>query len=244
MQLARLLIYWQLRRWVAGCFGLMLGSGVGPAVAQQEAAPIGAAAAPSQPTSAADAQSDSLLPPPTRLPQAESSAAVSPGLGSPHLAVSAGPALASFFSRPLFGGSLSIAGGAMLSSSLGLVVQSRLEIGQLNLRYLLVSSGRIGLGLLARLGERVTLSAGLGGGLIGFTRNSTRVDVITPLVALDLSADVDLLRWLRLAPATATKYQASDRLFLSLALGLLTMPLARDSFLEAAARIGLGYRYR
>lgn len=242
MQLARLLIYWQLRRWSIASVGGMASLLAAQAAAQPEAAPepLPTALLPT----AAETGPDPPLPPQTRLPQAETSTAVSPGLGSPYLAVSAGPALASFFSRPLFGGSLSIAGGAMLSSSLGLVVQSRLEIGQLNLRYLLVGSGRIGLGLLARLGERVTLSAGLGGGLIGFTRNSTRVDVITPLVALDLSADVDLLRWLRLAPAATTKYQASDRLFLALALSLLTMPLARDSFLEAAARIGLGYRYR
>lgn len=247
MQLARLLMYWNIRRWSGVALCMVTGLGVAPVTAQEAAAPIAAAAA--SPLSVAEAETSAAAPLPSApssdtMPQPMSAAALQPGLGSPYFAVSAGPVLASFFTRLLMGGSIAIAGGAMLSSSLGLVGQARVDIGGLDLRYLTVSSGRISVGLIARLNERATLIGSLGGGLIGFTRNTTRTDTVTAFAALELGSDIDLVSWVRASPSAPTTYQASHRLFLPISLGLLVMPFARNSFLDASARIGLGYRYR
>lgn len=213
MPLASLLINWQPRRWWVVLGLASLSLGH----------PAGATEPP--------------LPGP-----AISAAEPEPSLGSPYVAVSLGPTLASFFSRPLVGGSLAVAGGAMFSSSLGVLLQSRVDIGGLDLRYLTVGSGRLGLALLGRLNERATLTGGVNGGLLGFVRNSTRTPVLTPLVAIEFGADIDLVHGA--LAASGERYRASGRLFLPISLSLQLMPLSRDGFLDASARLGLGYRYR
>lgn len=160
MQLARLLIYWHPRRWVSialcGALGLWAGQ-----VAAQQSSP--APAVPDSlppPPQVAQAPGAVFLPPPPAVvaPQPGSGPAREPWRGAPYFAVSLGPALASFTSRLLLGGSLAIAGGPMLTPTLGLVLQGRAEIGSLDARYLMVSSGRVGVGIMGRLNERTTLT--------------------------------------------------------------------------------------
>ncbi len=213
MQLASLLINWQPRRWGVALGLVILGfSRLAGGTEPPLAGPALSAAEPE------------------------------PSLGSPYVAVSLGPTLASFFSRPLVGGSLTLAGGAMFTSSIGVLLQSRVDVGGLDLRYLTVGSGRLGLALLGRLNERATLSGGVSGGLLGFVRNSTRTPVLTPLVSIEFGADIDLVHG-GLA-TSGDRYRARGRLFLPISLSLQLMPLSRDGFLDASARLGLGYRYR
>jgi hypothetical protein len=246
MQLARLLMFWQSRRCAAVVLCGALGSWSGPVAAQGPAASAAIPVAPPPPPQVRPAQDVALppSPPPAVLPQPVLGPVRQPWRGSPYFAVSLGPALASFFSRLLFGGSLAIAAGPMLTSTLGLVLQGRAEIGSLDARYLMVSSGRVFVGLMGRLNERATLTGGVAAGLIGYTRNATREIAVTPFVGPEVGAEIDVVSAGPVATAESTRYQPASHLFVPIGLALMFLPMARGNVLDASLRVGLGYRYR
>lgn len=245
MQLARLLIRWQSRRCTAVVLCGVLGSWSRLVAAQEPAASAPSPVALPPPPQVRPAQ-DALppSPPPAVLPQPVFVPAREPWRGSAYFAASLGPALASFFSRVLFGGSLAIAAGPMLTSTLGLVLQGRAEIGSLDARYLMVSSGRVGVGLMGRLNERATLTGSVRAGLIGYTRNATRELAVTPFVGPELGAEIDVVSAGPVATADSTRYQPGCHLFVPIGLALMFLPMSRGNVLDASLRVGLGYRYR
>ena len=246
MQLARLLIYCHLRRWIAVVGCMLTGPGSGQAAAQEAAARAAIPVALPPPPLIRPAQ-DVVLPPPPPpavLPQPVFVPAREPWRGAPYFAVSLGPALASFFSRLLFGGSFAIAAGPMLTSTLGLVLQGRAEIGSLDARYLMVSSGRVGVGVMGRLNERATLTGSVAAGLIGYTRNATREIAVTPFVGPEIGAEIDVVSAGPAATADSARYQPGSHLFVPIGLALMFLPMSRGNVLDASLRVGLGYRYR
>lgn len=244
MQLARLLIYWQLRRGSLLILGGTLASWAGQVAAQESATPPAALVSlppPPQVIEPRATQPAASAAPPGVLPQPVFVPAREPWRGSPYFAVSAAPVLASFYSRVLIGGALAIAAGPMLTANLGLILHGRAEIGSLDARYLMVSSGRVGVGIMGRLNERATLSVSFAGGLIGYTRNGTREIAVTPFVGPELGVEIDIVSS---APAAATHAQPSHHFFVPVGLSLMFLPMSRGNVLDAAGRVGIGYRYR
>ena len=123
----------------------------------------------------------------------------------------------------------------MFSSSLGVLLQSRVDVGGLDLRYLTVGSGRLGLALLGRLNERATLTGGVSGGLWALLRNSTRTPSSLRWFRSNSGADIDLVH--AGSPQRGPLSGARGRLFVPISLSLQLMPLSRDGFLDASARL-------
>lgn len=250
MQIARVPMVCPARRgWLASLAALGLWLTMhGSALAQTAPDPESPPAAEPLPTQRPpESPWGPALPPPPAVPDGDvyPGSHDSPSMGSPLFATAVSGTVGSFFSRLLVSGSWVAQGGAMLSPRLGLIVQSRVEVGGLDLRYLLVSSGRLGGGVQGLVSERFTLSAVVSAGLLGFRRNSNGIGAATPVVAVDVSGDVELYSRRHLAPSTDPGYRPRSRIYVPIGVSVLVLPWVHDgSSLAAAANVGLGYRYR